>query len=67
MYSHSEDEVNIFLPVTKAYDNNTIWVQEENDETSFYPMNCEYGEFYVWGVVLIYFMGINLMIVGKHE
>lgn len=48
MYSHSPDEVNIFLPVTKAFDNNTIWVQKEDDETSFYPMNCEYGEFYVW-------------------
>jgi hypothetical protein len=48
MYAHSPDEVNIFLPVTKAFNNNTIWVQEENDESTFHPMNCEYGEFYMW-------------------
>ena len=41
-------ELNIFLPFTKAFDSNTIWVESEEDKKDFGPMNCEYGEFVKW-------------------
>ena len=36
-YSHSPDEQNFWLPVTKAYDTNTMWVEGE-------PKELEYGQ-----------------------
>ena len=41
-------ELNVFLPFTKAFDSNTIWVESEEDKKDFSPMNCEYGEFVKW-------------------
>lgn len=50
-YSHSTDEVNIYLPVTKAFATNTIWVDMSG---GYIPMECDFGEFYIWD-------GANLM------
>jgi len=47
-YSHSTSEINVFLPVTEAYDNNTIWVESSPGKKDYTPMNCKYGEFYMW-------------------
>tara|TARA_Y100000004_G_scaffold196914_1_gene268738 strand:+ start:9953 stop:10624 length:672 start_codon:yes stop_codon:yes gene_type:complete len=47
-YNHPEGEVNIYLPITKAYDSNTIWAESEEDKGDHAPMNADYGEFYVW-------------------
>ena len=47
-YSHSIYEKNIFLPVTKAFGNNTIWVESEKDKKDYSPMDTNYGEFYLW-------------------
>jgi hypothetical protein len=47
-------ELNFFLPFTRAYDTNTIWVESEEDKADYSPMNCEYGEFIQWD-------GSNLM------
>jgi ectoine hydroxylase-related dioxygenase (phytanoyl-CoA dioxygenase family) len=53
-YNHSANEINIFLPLTKAFDTNTIWVESEEDKADYSPMNAEIGEFYIWN-------GANLM------
>jgi hypothetical protein len=53
-YSHSNHEINIFLPVTNASGNNTIWSESEIGKGDFKPMNANYGEIYVWD-------GANLM------
>ena len=53
-YSHDIHEINIFLPLTDAYENNTIWVESEIDKADYMPMNAKYGEFVVWD-------GANLM------
>tara|TARA_Y100000361_G_C11125218_1_gene325514 strand:- start:168 stop:791 length:624 start_codon:yes stop_codon:yes gene_type:complete len=47
-YSHSTHEKNIFLPVTKAFGNNTIWAESEYNKKDYSPMDTNYGEFYLW-------------------
>lgn len=41
-------EDNFFVPITDAFDTNTIWVESEEDKGDFSPMNCEYGSFIKW-------------------
>jgi hypothetical protein len=53
-YSHDTEEVNVFLPLTPAYGNNTIWVESEEDKGDYQPMNCDLGQYIVWD-------GANLM------
>lgn len=47
-YNHSENEINIYLPLTKAFDSNTIWSELEEDMGDYRPMNAEVGEYYIW-------------------
>ena len=47
-FGHSEHETNIFMPITKAYGNNTIWAESEEEKKDFAPMEAEYGELIVW-------------------
>lgn len=44
-YSHSTHEVNVFLPLTTASGNATIWVESGDDVI---PMEAEYGQFWLW-------------------
>jgi hypothetical protein len=53
-YNHSSNEINVFLPLTKAFDTNTIWAETEEDKADYRPMDAEVGEFYIWN-------GANLM------
>ena len=47
-FGHSEYEHNIFMPITKAYGNNTIWAESEEDKEDYAPMEAEYGEIILW-------------------
>lgn len=47
-YNHSANEINVFLPLTAAFDTNTIWAESEEDKGDFSPMIAETGEFYIW-------------------
>tara|TARA_R110000824_G_scaffold93267_2_gene225702 strand:- start:854 stop:1504 length:651 start_codon:yes stop_codon:yes gene_type:complete len=47
-YNHSEHEINIFMPITKAYGSNTVWVESKEDKGDFSPMEAEYGEVFIW-------------------
>ena len=47
-YSHSPDEVNIFLPITEAKETYTIWSESQENLGDYSPMNAEYGEYYIW-------------------
>ena len=59
-YGHSTNEVNVFLPITKAFDTNTIWVEAEEDKKDFLPMEAEYGNYYVWnGASLLHGNKVN--------
>lgn len=46
-------ELNYYLPFTKTYGTNTIWVESEEDKGDFQCMNAEYGECIQWD-------GVNL-------
>tara|TARA_B100000424_G_C22937006_1_gene498572 strand:- start:137 stop:778 length:642 start_codon:yes stop_codon:yes gene_type:complete len=41
-------ELNYFLPITDAFETNTIWVESEEDKGDYKPMNCNYGELIQW-------------------
>ena len=41
-------EINYYLPLTKAYDTNTIWTESEEDKGDFKPINSDYGECIEW-------------------
>lgn len=47
-YSHSEYERNFYLPMTKAWGNNTIWVESEKDRKNFKPMEASVGDVWLW-------------------
>jgi len=47
-YNHSEREINIYLPLTKAFDTNTVWAESEEDKGDYSPMNADLGEYYIW-------------------
>ena len=47
-YNHSVHEVNFFVPLTEAFDSNTVWVESEEGKEDFSPMEASYGEFYMW-------------------
>jgi ectoine hydroxylase-related dioxygenase (phytanoyl-CoA dioxygenase family) len=47
-YNHSSNEINIYLPVTSAFDTNTIWAESEEDKGDYAPMNANYGEYFIW-------------------
>ena len=48
-YSHVNEEVNIFLPLTVAMGNNTIWAESQPGLEDYSPMDATPGEFYIWG------------------
>ena len=38
----------MFIPMTKASGNNTIWVESKEDKGDYSPMNTDLGEFVKW-------------------
>ena len=47
-WAEKVNELNYFLPITDAYDTNTIWVESEEDKGDYTAMNCSYGEVVQW-------------------
>lgn len=52
-YNHQDGEVNFWLPLTAAWDTNTVWVETAPDRGDYQPANLSVGEVYV-------FDGVNL-------
>ena len=42
------NEVNYYLPLTKAYGTNTVWAESEEDKGDFKPIVSNYGECVEW-------------------
>ena len=53
-WAEQVNELNYFLPITDAFDTNTIWAESEEDKGDYSAMNCNYGEIIQWD-------GSNLM------
>lgn len=47
-YNHGVNEINCWLPVTRAYGTNTIWLESEEDKGDFEAYDVEYGEVLVF-------------------
>ena len=47
-YSHPPQERNIYLPITNAWDTNTIWTESEEDKEDYSPIKASYGQFVLW-------------------
>ena len=47
-WAEKVNEMNYYLPITNAYDTNTIWVESEEDKGDYAPINCKYGTVVQW-------------------
>ena len=47
-WAEKVQEVNYFLPFTKAYGTNTIWAETEEDRGDFQEIRADYGECVEW-------------------
>ena len=47
-WAEKVEEVNYYLPLTKAYGTNTIWAESEEDKDDFKPIYSNYGECVEW-------------------
>lgn len=41
-------EMNFYLPITDAFNSNTIWAESEEGKEDFMPINAEYGQVVMW-------------------
>jgi ectoine hydroxylase-related dioxygenase (phytanoyl-CoA dioxygenase family) len=47
-YNHQRTEINYWLPFTRAFGNNTIWIESEEDKEDYQSYDVEYGEVLVF-------------------
>ena len=47
-YNHNENEVNYYMPMTKAYDTNTVWRESSPGKEDYSPSTLNYGELLEW-------------------
>ena len=45
---HPPGEINIFLPLTKCYGNNSMWIESEPNKSDFHPVKLDTGEAYIF-------------------
>jgi hypothetical protein len=43
-YCHSPDETNIWLPLTDAWDTNTVWIESAEGREDYRPYELSYGQ-----------------------
>jgi hypothetical protein len=43
-YNHPIEEINIWVPVTSAFNTNTIWIESAFDKEDYSPMNLNFGQ-----------------------
>jgi hypothetical protein len=47
-YNHSPQETNVFLPLTRAFDTNTVWAESEEDKGDYAPIEAINGQYCLW-------------------
>jgi hypothetical protein len=52
-YGHNQAEINYFLPLTKTYDTNSLWIESQEGKEDYKAMELEPGQF-------LRFNGVNL-------
>ncbi|MBV8480535.1 MAG: streptomycin biosynthesis protein StrG [Actinobacteria bacterium] len=53
-YSHGQGEVNLWLPFTRAWDTNTVWIESSEGSNDVRPYACDVGQ-------MLMFDGVNLL------
>jgi len=48
LHKHPPGEINFFLPLTKCYGTNTMWVESEPWKLDFKPIELDYGEYFMF-------------------
>jgi len=46
LHKHPKGEVNFFLPLTKCYGTNTVWVESEPWKLDFQPLEGDFGDYW---------------------
>ena len=46
LHNHPKGEINFWLPLTKAYGTNTMWIESEPFKLDFKPLEGDYGDFW---------------------
>jgi hypothetical protein len=44
-YHHQPSELNFWMPLTKVWDTNSLWVESHPGLGDMHPLNLEYGQF----------------------
>ena len=47
LHRHPKGEINIWLPLTKCYGTNTMWIESESFKLDFKPLEGNYGNFWI--------------------
>lgn len=47
-YNHPEEEYNIWVPLTRAFDTSTIWIEKNYLKEDYFPFNSNFGEFAIF-------------------
>lgn len=47
-YHHGSGEINIWTPLTRAWDSNTVWIESEPNKGDFSAIPMDYGQFLVF-------------------
>ena len=47
-YNHAPEEINIWVPVTRAIETNTIWTESSFDLEDYTPVNQKFGELLIF-------------------
>jgi hypothetical protein len=58
-YSHSTEEINVWIPVTNTRGTATIWIESEYEKNDFQPKELKIGEFLVFDSALKHGNEIN--------
>tara|TARA_Y100000590_G_scaffold380390_1_gene448720 strand:+ start:5606 stop:6319 length:714 start_codon:yes stop_codon:yes gene_type:complete len=53
-YNHPVEEINFWVPVTEAFNTNTIWIESDYDKKDFKPMNLNYGQYILFDSGLLH-------------
>jgi hypothetical protein len=44
-FNHDPNEINVFLPITKAFGHNTFWIESKPAKGDYQPVEAQYGDF----------------------
>jgi hypothetical protein len=65
-YNHPRTETNVFMPLTAAFESNTIWIESEEGKEDFSPIEADFGTIAVFkGCDLLHGNKVNVTDVAR--